>query len=96
MQVAFPGMYVFFKTPFRFLALPALAMVFIVTLVMLRFTPKKWMENPDKFWLAYSVFTKVSVTFLIYMVCALAPDSSDAVCVRGRHTSSGGFFVVKS
>lgn len=68
MQVAFPGLYVFFHKPFRFLALPALAMVFFITLLMLRLTPKRWIENADKFWVAYEVFKKVSITFFVYMV----------------------------
>lgn len=68
LQVAFPGLYILFKRPFKFLALPSLALVFTVTLVLIRLAPKSWIEDPKSYWRAFRVYKKVSITFFVYMV----------------------------
>ena len=90
LQVLFPGLYILFERPFKFMALPALALVFFVTLVLIRLAPKSWIEDPPSYWRAFHVFKKVSITFFVYMVrctlycrlqscCACSPGGS-AMC----------------
>ena len=66
--MAFPGLLIFFDGTFRLMALPALALVFIVTLILLRLQPRKWIPDEASYWITFTVFRKVCITMGVYMV----------------------------
>lgn len=69
LQVAFPGLFVFFEDPFRMLGLAAVAITFFVTLTALSYTPhSNFSCNKERYDIAYRVFKKISVAFCIYVV----------------------------
>lgn len=70
--MCFPGLYILFEGSFKLMALPALALVFIVTLVLLRLQPRKWIPDEEAYWIAFNVFRKVCITMGVYMVRPLA------------------------
>jgi hypothetical protein len=68
-QIIYPGLYVVFRAPHTLIGIPTVAHSFIVTLVGLRITPHKWFDcHEERYMLAYKVFVKISIVFIIYMV----------------------------
>ena len=89
MQVAFPGMVVYFQETFRMIGLAAVAMTFFVTLTCVCYTPAK-LFTPDKarYMRAYFVFKKVSICFVVYLVRAPAAAARlRAACLAAARPS---------
>jgi hypothetical protein len=69
LQVLFPGLLVIFHGSFELLALPAIGMVFIVTLTALHLTPHDWFDSDEeRFARTYDVFRKISIVFMVFTV----------------------------
>lgn len=69
MQVIYPGLYVVFRAPHALMGIPTIALTFIVTMVALRLTPHKLFDrDEERYMIAYKVFVKISVVYIIYMV----------------------------
>lgn len=72
-QIIFPGLVVLLDHPFEVMAVPALALTFIVTIIGVHRTPAAWLgvscsESTKNLEVATKVFTKVSILFVVYTV----------------------------